>query len=101
MGDNRLLREKEVLDERNSRSYWSPIGDFGGSAGYFSTTGNSDSLLYAPNPVDGSRTGKPNSDGFILELDYLPLREKRTFFSPKRSLLLLRRSDVAPIKEES
>jgi hypothetical protein len=66
--------------------YRSPIGEFGGSLGFFSITGNSDSLLYSPDPVDGSRTGKPNSNGFVLEMDYLPLGEQRKFFSPKVSL---------------
>jgi hypothetical protein len=66
--------------------YRSPVGDFGGSVGYFSTTGNRDTALYAPDLVDGSRTGKPNSNGCILELDYLPFGEKRKFFSPKISL---------------
>jgi len=29
-------------------------------------------VLYAPNPVYGSRTGSPNSNGFILQAYYLP-----------------------------
>ncbi len=49
----------------------------GGSAAYFSTTGNTDKLLYAPNPVDGSGNGSPDSNGFIVEADYLPLDELR------------------------
>ena len=52
--------------------YRSPLGDMGGSIGYFSTTGKTDPLLYSSNPVDGSRTGSPDSNGFILEADYLP-----------------------------
>jgi hypothetical protein len=52
--------------------YRSPLGDMGGSIGYFSTTGKTDPLLYSSNPGDGSRTGSPDSDGFILEADYLP-----------------------------
>ena len=52
--------------------YRSHLGDIGGTVGYFSTTGDKDNLLYAPDPVGGNRTGKPNSDGFILETDYLP-----------------------------
>jgi hypothetical protein len=42
------------------------------SAGYFSTTGTSDNLLYAPNEVDGSNSGSPNSNGEILQLTFLP-----------------------------
>jgi hypothetical protein len=66
--------------------YRSPIGEFGGSLGFFSITGNRDSLLYSSDPVDGSRTGKPSSDGFILELNYLPFGGEWKFFSPKVSL---------------
>jgi hypothetical protein len=66
--------------------YRSPIGEFGGSLGFFSITGNSDSLLYSPDPVDGSRTGKPDGNGFIAEIDYLPFGGTRKFFSPKVSL---------------
>jgi hypothetical protein len=44
----------------------------GGTLSYFNTWGSEDSGLYQPDPVDGSRTGKPNTNGFILEFDYLP-----------------------------
>jgi len=47
-------------------------GTLGGTFAYFSTTGNTDPVLYAPDPVDGSRTGSPNTDGFILQAYYLP-----------------------------
>ncbi len=52
--------------------YRSHLGDIGGSTGYFSTTGKTDQMLYSSIPVDGSRTGSPNSNGFILEADYRP-----------------------------
>jgi hypothetical protein len=45
----------------------SKYGALGGYAGYFSTTGDTDTLLYSPDPVDGSRTGEPDSKGFILQ----------------------------------
>ncbi len=44
----------------------------GGTVAYFSTTGDTDSVLYAPGLITGSNTGSPNSNGFILEADYLP-----------------------------
>lgn len=46
------------------------LDHFGASLGYFVTTGDSDSLLYAP--ANGSLTGKPDTDGLIAELDFLP-----------------------------
>jgi hypothetical protein len=53
-------------------SYRSLYGTFGGNVAFFSTSGSKDSFLYAPNPVDGSRNGLPNSDGFILQGIYIP-----------------------------
>jgi hypothetical protein len=44
----------------------------GGSIGYFSTTGSSDTLLYAPGAVTGSAANKPDTNGYILEVDFLP-----------------------------
>jgi len=40
--------------------------------GFFQTTGDADSLLYAPEDVFGSATGKPDSRGLIGELEYAP-----------------------------
>ena len=48
---------------------------YGGSLGYFSTTGSQDSALYpvgAPMTINGSANGSPNSNGYIGELDYVP-----------------------------
>jgi hypothetical protein len=44
----------------------------GGSLGYFSTTGSTDTLLYAAAPVVGSATNSPNTKGYITEVNYLP-----------------------------
>ena len=53
-------------------SYRTQLGTLGGSVGYFTTTGGIDPVLYAPSPVSGSLSGSPNSNGFILEADYIP-----------------------------
>lgn len=45
---------------------------FGGTLALFNTSGDRDPLLYQPESVDGSRTGRPDSRGWIAELDYLP-----------------------------
>ncbi len=45
---------------------------YGASLAFFSTTGNADPGLYAPAPVTGSANGRPDTQGFIFELDYLP-----------------------------
>jgi len=44
----------------------------GGSLGYFSTTGSTDTLLYAAAPVVGSATNSPDTKGYIAEVNYLP-----------------------------
>jgi hypothetical protein len=54
--------------------YKAGFGTLGGSLGFFSTTGSKDRFLYSPAPIDGSRTGNPDSRGFILEADYLPMK---------------------------
>jgi hypothetical protein len=43
---------------------------FGATVGYFQTTGSRDTLLFAPAVMLGSRTGRPNTGGFIGELDH-------------------------------
>jgi len=55
--------------------YDSEVGTLGGSLGFFSTTGSRDPLLYSLEEVDGSRTGRPDSNGFVLEADYLPMEQ--------------------------
>ena len=52
-------------------SYYT-AGRVGATVAYFSTTGGVDNVRYAAAPVVGSRTGSPNSNGIIGELDFLP-----------------------------
>ncbi|MGW8186735.1 MAG: hypothetical protein ACWGNK_05700 [Desulfobacterales bacterium] len=58
--------------------YRSRYGPIGGSVAYFRLDGDADPTLYSPDPVDGSRTGSPDSGGFIFEADYV-FREKYKF----------------------
>jgi hypothetical protein len=46
----------------------------GGTLGYFQTTGSADAILYAPSPVEGSSTAKPDSRGFMMEVSLTPLK---------------------------
>lgn len=45
---------------------------FGATLGYFSVNGSHDDGIYKPGAINGSRLGKPDSDGFIAEIAYLP-----------------------------
>jgi hypothetical protein len=44
----------------------------GATLGYFSVIGNKDEVLYSPAAITGSSASKPDSNGFIAELSYLP-----------------------------
>lgn len=52
----------------------------GGTLGYFQTTGSTNTDLYTPEPVEGSNTGKPNSRGLVMEVDFTPLELIQTSF---------------------
>ena len=43
-------------------------------------TGTTDTLLYAPSPVTGSRLGSPNFSGVIGEVDVMPWQNLRMQF---------------------
>ena len=45
---------------------------YGFTVGVFETNGTTDTTRYAPNPIDGSNNGSPNSSGFIFQVDYTP-----------------------------
>jgi len=47
------------------------------TAAPFVTVGSKDSVLYAPAPITGSRTGRPDSEGLTLEVDLNPWRNTR------------------------
>ena len=79
LGD--VANRNSSLDEYkvNANYYYrSRYGTFGGTVAYFLTDGDNDDLLYAPAPVDGSRTGSPDSSGFILQADCI-FRDKYKF----------------------
>jgi hypothetical protein len=46
----------------------------------FVTTGTSDTVLYAPAPITGSRTGSPDNNGLIGEVDFMPWQNLRLQF---------------------
>ena len=46
----------------------------------FATSGSSDSVLYAPAPMVGSRAGSPDNNGLIAEVDVMPWQNLRLQF---------------------
>jgi hypothetical protein len=52
------------------------------SVALFDTRGSTDMALYAPAPVSGSRSGSPDSRGYMLLLEYIPFGKLDSFASP-------------------
>jgi hypothetical protein len=52
--------------------YRGAYGTIGGTVAYFNTAGSRDQGLYSPDEVSGSRNGRPDSDGFVFQVVYLP-----------------------------
>jgi hypothetical protein len=51
---------------------------YGATVAYFNTTGTADAGLYTNGaPIGGSLSGSPNSNGYIFELNYLPIQNVR------------------------
>jgi len=63
-----------TLDEGriNATYYWG--NKYNVTAQYFTLTGSDDPVLYAPAPITGSRTGSPNTNGYILQGSYWPVQ---------------------------
>jgi hypothetical protein len=56
---------------------------YGVSLSGFWITGTQDTGLFAPAPITGSANGKPDSNGWIFELDWLPFMQDRPEFLPE------------------
>lgn len=61
---------------------------YGLTLGVFDTWGSMDRLVYAPGAVDGSRTGKPDSRGAVLQADWTPTGKDGSWGGPWANLRL-------------
>lgn len=68
---------KNTLKTLHLNASYYPRQWLGLSGGYFSSRGTTDAGLYAPNPVDGSASGSPNTTGFLGEVDLNPWENTR------------------------
>ena len=55
---------------------------YGATVGWQKTWGSPNPLLYAPAPLTGSANGKPNSNAFIFEADYVPFGKADSWAGP-------------------
>jgi hypothetical protein len=61
---------------------------WGVTGGLFSVHGSHDALLYAPAPDVGSRSNSPDSDGYVLQLDWTPFGKEDSWAQPWANLRL-------------
>ncbi|HEX3236320.1 MAG TPA: hypothetical protein VHR41_19170 [Gemmatimonadales bacterium] len=73
-GSESVKNSLKVL--RLNASYY-PRQWLGVTGGYFDTRGSTDAGLYAPDPVDGSASGSPKTNGFLGEVDLNPWENTR------------------------
>lgn len=59
-----------------------------GSLGVFTTSGNTDVGLYAPEPVFGSFNGSPDSRGYVAQVEYVPFGKLDSIAAPWLNLRL-------------
>ncbi len=77
-----------TLDQlRINGQYWYQ-NTYGVLLGWQGTWGTGDPVLYAPAPVTGSRTGKPDSSAFIAEADWVPFGKDDSWGRPFANLRL-------------
>lgn len=61
---------------------------YGLTASWQKTWGTADPALYVPAPLTGSANGKPNSNAFIFEADYIPFGKADSWAGPWVNLKL-------------
>jgi hypothetical protein len=61
---------------------------YGVTLGLFDTSGSADPGLFTPEPGAGSRTGKPNSTGTIIQADWTPFGAADSWYAPWANLRL-------------
>lgn len=75
--DGGSANRKNTLKSFRINSSYYPRQWLGLTGGYFDSRGTADAVLYAPAPVDGSANGKPNTRGFVAEVDLNPWENTR------------------------
>jgi hypothetical protein len=61
---------------------------YGISAGWQNTWGNANPALFAPGPLSGSANGKPDSNSFVIEADWIPFGKADSWLRPLANLKL-------------
>jgi len=81
-------RANDVLNQARVDVTYYYKNTYGATAAWQNTTGTADSGLYAPGALSGSKNGKPNSNAYILEADYIPFGKSGDWGQPWVNLKL-------------
>jgi hypothetical protein len=71
----------QTLNSFNVNASYYRNQTWGGSLGFFTTTGSRDATLHGD-----SATGKPNTTGEILQVDYTPFGKEGSWMAPNANL---------------
>jgi hypothetical protein len=81
-------RRKQSLNSISANAGWSHHNSFGVTVGLFHSWGTRDRVLFAPEEDGGSRTGKPNTSGYIVQADWVPFGKEGSWGAPYANLKL-------------
>ena len=81
-------KRRHTLNSVNANIGWSHLNTYGLTFGLFSRWGTRDTELYAPEEDGGSRTGKPDTAGYILQADWTPFGKEDSWHAPFANLKL-------------
>lgn len=81
-------RRSHVLNSLRADAsiYWKQT--YGLTAGLFHTWGTADTSLYAPATDEGSRTGRPNTSGYVIQANWTPFGKEASWGAPYANLRL-------------
>lgn len=78
---------RQHLQQTNLDASWYR-GHYGVTAGLFDITGTTDTALFVPEEDTGSRTGSPDTRGYILQADWTPFGGEGSRWRPWANLRL-------------
>jgi hypothetical protein len=76
------------LDVVRVRSGYTFLQTYSLNLAYAQTSGTRDNVIYSPDPVNGSLSGKPNSQAFTVEVSYIPFGKSTSVLSTFANLKL-------------
>ena len=75
-----------ALNQLNANASYFYQNTYGASIGWQYAWGTANPLLYPPAPITGSTNGKPNSNAFILEADWISFGKEDSWARPFANL---------------